>query len=179
MKVTTIDLIQSTKNYINYLETHLNNIVLSYIYLSEICSDFDVIKDKKLRKSLKDSVMIHDLSKLSKDEFCQYRQFWHTSKNEEKNKDEFQKAWGNHKEKNHHHWEYIKKYNVFLDDEAKLNLFHMIIDWTAMSMYYGDSPSEYYKKMRKQIDFPKEHEDYIVEIMQRINDNNKYNFKSK
>ena len=78
-------------------------------------------------------------AKLSKQEFCQYRDFFYPVKDSDKENSDFALAWENHKQENHHHHETAKDYN---------DLVHMIVDWIAMSYKFKDDPRKFYEKTK-------------------------------
>jgi hypothetical protein len=78
----------------------------------------------------------------------------------EKDKEEFNAAWENHKEKNPHHWEnWTKKEGGWV-----CNCVCMVVDWMAMGMKFNDTPREYYEKNKDKIKLP----NYAIKFMYKI-----------
>ncbi len=136
----TIELIRTTRCYLDYLEQHIIYIVdahawvkakLKRINIKDV--DWDIVEEQ---------VNNHDLSKLGSNELTQYRdKFYYEEKansyDKTKVNENFQDACTNHKYSNSHHWETIV-------DETDMII--MIIDWTAMSYVNGGSAKEWYEK---------------------------------
>ena len=161
------DYIDATRKYLDYLEEHLNNVAKAFDELSRACEGMHWVSSDYDWHSIKHDVYLHDLSKFSPDEFVQYRaKFYPVKLNipdcgfelEEFNKD-FDLACAHHKKHNSHHWESIKYYRDFI---------HMIIDWTAMSYKFGDTPWGFYEKNKSQIKLPSWAERDVEEIFERL-----------
>jgi hypothetical protein len=109
--------------------------------------------------TLRAEVVAHDLSKFSMLEFTQYRdQFFPVNKTDKENSN-FDSAWENHKNENHHHHETAENY---------LDVVHMIIDWTAMGYKFGDTAQKYYEANKVKITLSDEHHAFMYEIFNRI-----------
>ena len=101
----------------------------------------------------------HDLSKFSILEFKAYANWFH-SKDGIKNKNndivklamkqDFEKAWQHHKDKNKHHWNYWYERKLYMPYKY---VRQMLIDWNAMSRKFGGSTEEYYLKNYDNIKF--------------------------
>lgn len=164
-----IEYINQTTKYLNYLEEHLDNVRKAYNHIAEILFDKRIQLGKIIGQDveeflflLKEDVKNHDLSKFSDYEFVPYRvKFFPVS--EETNQDDiqidFKSAWMNHKLENHHHWETA---------ETKIDIVHMIIDWTAMGYKFGDTAQEYYEANKDRINLSKEHEEFMYDVFELI-----------
>ena len=91
------------------MERHINNVEKAWELIQEKCDgkDFEFLNDEYeyAYAMINHDVVNHDMSKLSKEEFIQYRQFFFPTSNETKDKKLFDDAWENHKKHNLHHWQ--------------------------------------------------------------------------
>lgn len=107
----------------------------------------------------------HDLSKFNPKEFFPYAEWFYgynglklkekyneeqltngmscVSKNYLESKENFEKAWQHHKDKNKHHWNYWHERDLMMPTKY---IKQMICDWKAMSRKFGDTAQEYYLK---------------------------------
>lgn len=157
------DCIDKTREYLDYLEEHLNNVKRAFNELSKICDGMWWVGDDCSWHTLRVEVEFHDLSKFSKEEFTQYRDnFFPVSKMD---KDSslisvgFDEALENHQKQNHHHHETI---------ENHIDLIHMIIDWTAMGYKFGDTAQQYYESNKAKIILTNEQRKLMYEVFDRI-----------
>lgn len=91
------------------------------------------------------TLLKHDLSKFSKEEFKAYSLYFFLDKNS--NEKIFDNAWNHHKLKNKHHWQYW--YNEETGETKiipKRYVHEMLVDWLAMELYNGMSSDLYYLK---------------------------------
>ncbi len=153
------DYIEKTREYLNYLEEHLENVKFAFTELSNACEGMAWVGDDFSWHTLRGQVMSHDLSKFSKEEFTQYRDSFFPVNDTDKSNSGFDAAWVNHKHQNHHHYETAEHY---------LDLVHMVIDWTAMGYKFNDTAQEYYESNKDKISLSEEHENFIYEIFDRI-----------
>lgn len=180
MKYTTKmkELIYKTQEYLNYIEEHYSNVQKAWQILKEKCKHETFIYDDFRYFCIDDMIKDHDLSKLSAEEFVQYRkQFFPASfEKAADNKADFEKAWEHHKENNNHHWEnWTGRYECkgwdglqgpYYSDE--IHFVCMICDWMAMSMKFGDTPREYYEKNKDKIQLPENFIPWLYEIFDQI-----------
>lgn len=113
---------------------------------------------------MKREVEKHDLSKFSSDEFVQYRQKFFPIQGElpkELVDVEFSEAWEHHKEHNPHHHETIRHFN---------DVVHMVIDWTAMSYKFGDTPREYYESNKSKIKLDEKYIAFMYELFDALDE---------
>lgn len=151
--------IENTRQYLDYLEEHLENVRLAFIELSNACDGMMWVGDDCSWHTLRQEVINHDLSKFTKHEFVQYRdQFFPVSEIDKEHSD-FDLAWENHKDENHHHHETAENYH---------DIIHMIVDWTAMGYKFGDTAQQYYEANKDQIKLADEHRDFMHEIFERL-----------
>lgn len=96
--MNTLEIIQKTREYLDYLEDHINNVNRAWQELQDKCKDMRFIYDDYVYFSIGDAVVNHDMSKLSKEEFIQYRIEFFPSDDENKKLQysEFDLAWENH-----------------------------------------------------------------------------------
>ena len=110
-------------------------------------------------------VINHDASKLSTQEFTQYRNYFFPIKGEEKSKEEFKKSWEHHKEHNMHHWQSWTKDPInYNDPYADAFVVMMVVDWVAMGFEFGDTAQDYYEKNKDSIILP----EWAIKLMQEI-----------
>lgn len=153
------DYIEKTRQYLDYLEEHLENVRLAFIELSNACDGMMWVGDDCSWHTLRQEVICHDLSKFSKWEFTQYRaQFFPVDETDKEHSD-FALAWENHKDENPHHHEVAENY---------LDIVHMIVDWTAMGYKFGDTPREYYERNKDKISLADDHRVFMLEIFDRL-----------
>lgn len=153
------DYIEKTRQYLDYLEEHLENVRLAFIELSNACDGMMWVGDDCAWHTLRQDVINHDLSKFSKFEFTQYRNKFFTVDGEEIDVVRFALAWEHHKEKNRHHHETAENYH---------DVVHMIVDWTAMGYKFGDTAQEYYEANKDKINISDEHRDFMYEIFEKV-----------
>jgi hypothetical protein len=131
--------------------------------MSFVCDDF-------YRKRINEEVNVHDLSKLSQEEFVPYRQTFYPADPDEKVG--FVEAWEHHKKCNPHHWENWTKKVYGNPNEWKVHCVHMVLDWMAMGYYMNDTAQEYYEKNKDNIILPDYWKNFIYTIFERLNDGN-------
>jgi len=148
--------IERTREYINYLEEHINNVHKAFCEVSEKCKDvLWVINIDKL----KEDVIHHDLSKFSPQEFVQYRKTFFPVRESEKINSGMDEAWEHHKKENSHHHETVK---------TLTDVMHMVIDWTAMGYMFGDTAQQYYENNKDKISLSKSHKDFMYQIFDKL-----------
>jgi len=147
--------VQRFREYIDYLEEHLENIRKAFNELSKKCEGMWWVKEDVAWHTLRQQVCYHDISKFSKEEFVEYqRAFFPVGE-----KENLTKAWEHHKKNNTHYHESLK------DD---LDVIHMVIDWTAMGYKFGDTAQEYYERNKKNIVIDTDKKKVLYEIFMRI-----------
>jgi hypothetical protein len=157
------DYIDRSREYLDYLENHLNNVKRAFDELSRACEGMMWVGNDFAWHTLRVEVENHDLSKFSKEEFVQYRDSFFPVKTTDKKNSGMDSAWENHKQKNHHHHETAENY---------MDIVHMVIDWTAMGYKFGDTAQEYYERNRNKINLSSNHKRFMYEIFDKIK---KYN----
>lgn len=166
MRKTMIEKIKKFREYIDYIEEHYNNVQKAWALINEKCPNkFRFIHDDFVWHTIDAEVKAHDLSKLSSEEFTQYRQFFFPCEGEEKNKDLFKQAWEHHKNQNEHHWQtWTEKHkeNPYADAFLVMN----IVDWVAMGFKFNDTAKGYYEKNKHEINLP----DWAIKLMYEIFD---------
>ena len=109
--------INSTREYCDYLEEHLNNIRKAFQELSEACEGMEWVGDDKSWHGIRTNICEHDASKFSMYEFTQYRDNFFPILNSDREVDKsFDAAWKHHYKCNSHHSEYISNMDPFLKD---------------------------------------------------------------
>lgn len=163
-----IDKIQKTREYLDYLEQHYNNVQLAWVILQEKCYDMSFITDDTIFWSIDSNIKKHDDSKLSAEELTQYRRHFFPTENEDKDKKEFFAAWHNHLKENMHHWQTWTTLDFGDDKSALVYFVENICDWMAMGFEKGDSAKEYFENNRDKIDLPNWAITLMYEIFARL-----------
>ncbi len=163
--------IKNTRDYLDYVERHYNNVQRAYKELEKALKGKELLfSDPVLVELLDRKIEIHDLSKLSKEEFVQYRQYFYPTKAEETNKEWFLAGWDNHCEKNDHHWQnWTKKYTELNHDSIPCIL-ENIVDWMAMGYEFGDTAVAYYDKNKETINIPEWGRPFMERILDLLRD---------
>ena len=134
--------------------------------MAQKCKHMRFVYDDVFYHSISSEVEWHDASKLSEEEFIQYRKaFFPTAK---EGKYELGDAWEHHKKNNSHHWENWtnNKGCVWHPDDWEADCAHMVLDWMAMGYKFGDTPRAYYEANKDKIVLP----DYAIDFMYDIFD---------
>lgn len=176
-----IEKIQKTREYLNYLEEHYNNVQKAWKLLYEQCGD--LFSDDWIYASINSEVMAHDESKLSANEFVQYVNWFHSPYGSKYDiwddggrgedihlqmKKEFESAWEHHKKHNPHHWQNWTTRNFGRPNEQWMHFIHNLIDWIAMGFKFGDTAIDYYEKNKADIQLPDWAEKQVYEILERV-----------
>ncbi len=162
-----IEKIKKTREYLDYLEEHYNNVQKAWELIKDKCNGMFFIHDDFRYYAIEEYVKNHDNSKLSVEEFVQYRMYFYPVDDKEKEKSNFSDAWENHKKLNNHHWQnWTKTWDKH--HYSEIFLIHNIIDWIAMSFKFGDTAKNYYEKNKHEINFPDWAEKEAYEIFERI-----------
>lgn len=162
-----IEKIQKFREYLDYIEEHYNNVQKAWALINEKCQNkgFRFISDDFVWHTIDAEVKNHDISKLSEEEFTQYRQYFFPCENEVKDGLLFAKAWEHHKQENEHHWQtWTVKHegNPYADAFLVMN----VVDWVAMGFKFGPTAKEYYEENKDGIDLP----EWAIELMYKIFD---------
>lgn len=139
-----LEIIEKTKEYLDYLEEHLVNVRNAYDDVYKKCNH---LKDIGFWADVYYAVKHHDLSKFSAEEFTQYREYFFHVNDCAIGPEAFKVAWEHHKVCNTHHWESLK---------TEVDVAHMVIDWTAMGYKFGDTAKTYYDKNKDSIEIPED-----------------------
>jgi len=173
-----MEIIAKYKEYLNYLEEHLNNVEISYQVIKDVCRDMSFMKDKRMLDILDDEINYHDVSKLSDEEFNSYRMRFFPTKSEKSGMSGlvemlFKKAWKHHVKNNPHHNEnWLEEYedSLFSDkpNDWQIDCVHMIVDWMAMGIKFNDTAKDYYENNQDKLAFPDEVVDFIYKVFDRV-----------
>ena len=136
--MSTLDVINKTREYLDYVEEHVKNVQTAWAVIKTHCTDLRFVFDDYIRSFIDEEVKEHDYSKLSSMEFVQYRQFFYPVHEDEKNSQAFERAWQHHKNNNHHHWQMwtTKAYNKAFGKE--IQIVHNVCDWVAMGIHHHE-----------------------------------------
>ena len=160
--------LQKFREYLDYIERHYDNVQKAWATINKECAhkNFRFLYDDFVWGLINENIKNHDLSKLSSQEFTQYRQFFFPADGEEKNKELMNTAWSHHCDNNHHHWQNWTATQFADPYSAEIYLVENIVDWMAMGYEFGDTAKEYYEKMKGEINFP----EWAVKLMYEIFD---------
>ena len=172
------ELLKQTKAYLNYIEEHYNNVQEAWKIVQNKCSDMEFIWDDFEFNYLNKEIECHDFSKLTTNEFTAYRaKFFPLSVMESGGVSvnncminiEFESAWDNHKNKNDHHWQTWTTIKYGYPRMQHIHCVHMLVDWIAMSMKFGDTAIEYYNKNKHQMNtLPDWTDEFIMDILNKV-----------
>lgn len=159
------DYIDKLREYLDYVEEHLENVRKAFCELSDICQGMWWVGDDINWHTLRMDVEWHDVSKLSQAELVPYADKFYPTKHEpmEWHDNFFDKAWEHHKKHNSHHHESLKN---------NIDVVHMIIDWTAMGYKFGDTAQQYYETNKDKISLTEKQKEVMYEIFERIEKHN-------
>jgi hypothetical protein len=161
-----IEKIRKTRAYLDYLEEHYNNVQRAWDLIKEKCKDMRFIYDDFYYHQIDARVKNHDDSKLSKLEFCQYREFFYPVNEMEKKNSGFKEAWDNHIILNAHHWENWAKNPDLTHKE--IFVVENIIDLVAMGFRFQDNAKDYFVKNKLDNEWPDWAVKLAIEIFKRI-----------
>ena len=178
IKLKGLEHIQRTRDYLDYLENHFHNVAKAHEILLLACHDHLWTKDWDFLDNLAKDVMNHDLSKFSSKEFTQYRKRWKPTFDEKNTPSRWQAiqmdsdlAFIHHLMHNDHHVQnWGKKMKGDPTDDDYRRCVHMVIDWTAMSLRFSDTPLEYYEKSKEKELIPKKMVSFLEIVLQDIHD---------
>jgi|TARA_R110002167_G_scaffold150637_2_gene344385 hypothetical protein len=175
-----LELIKKTREYLDYVERHINNVARAWKEIQKKCPNESIIYDDDMFHSLDNEVERHDLSKLSIEEFVQYRERFYPTEGEVDaatlavgrgslvSDRSFTEAWENHKNLNPHHWQNWVAIPKVCNRTQVVHCTHMVIDWLAMSYEFGDTPRSYYDKNKEHIKIPEWAHVYVNELFTLI-----------
>ena len=127
-----------SKQYNDYLEQHIANVVKGYDWLSTNLPHL-LVGASNIRKQLLD----HDQSKYAPEEYSPYDEYFYGKETPEV-VENFQRAWLRHIHHNTHHWQYWVLINDDPGEGEKLiempynYIIEMICDWWAFSWKKGE-----------------------------------------
>lgn len=130
------------QEYDSYVKKHINNVKKAFNNRLYAIKNALQLTDEEVEE-LRNRILKHDESKYSKEEFEPYRKWFYPETEDEKNKDEFDKAFKHHYTVNDHHPEYWNGH-----DMTKVAIAELICDWESMSINFGGNPLEYFEKER-------------------------------
>jgi hypothetical protein len=164
-----LDYIEKTREYLDYLEEHLLNVEWAWKLVQVACPHLPCVSDDYRHAVLDAEVKEHDISKLGKYEFVQYREHFFPLSGEDIQHADFKRAWQHHKWCNSHHWEHWTNEDEMpetsQDPYAKeIACTHMVIDWLAMGRKFDEVPGAYYEQNRDSIKLPEWADAYVRDI---------------
>jgi len=156
------------REYLDYFERHYDNVQKAWALVNEKCQgkDFRFMSDDFVWGSIDEAIKMHDESKLSMQEFTQYRNYFFPAGGEEKDKLSFDFAWDHHLDQNEHHWQNWTQRQESGMMYADIFLVQMVCDWMAVGFEKGDTAKSYYEKNKESIHLP----EWSVKLMYRIFD---------
>ncbi len=165
-KILSLDIAEKTCEYAAYVKVHIENVYIASQIFFHKCKGLKIVVDQELYKKLIFDLAEHDMSKLGKNEFSQYRQKFYPVDGELCDASIFDSAWEHHKENNMHHWESWTSKEYGDSDEWMIHCSHMVIDWMAMSMKFGGTAEEYYRKNKDNIKIPEYADSFLEQIFE-------------
>lgn len=160
--------IKKTREYLDYIEEHLQNVRKAWETIKVKCADMDFVIEGESRDAIEQDVLDHDLSKFSSSEFTQYRANFKPTDFEVGGESAFSNAWEHHYKSNSHHWQNWTK-GRYTEIEKMECCVGMIIDWTAMGYKFGDTAQEYFESGREEMEIPEVYVDFMYKIFERLN----------
>lgn len=154
------------REYLDYFERHYDNVQKAWALINVLCQgkNFRFMSDDFVWHSIDSAIKMHDESKLSMQEFTQYRNYFFAANGEQKDKLSFDFAWEHHLDQNEHHWEnWTTKKDLMYGD---IFVVQMVCDWIAMGFEFDDTAKEYYEKNKESIHLP----EWAIELMYKIFD---------
>lgn len=158
MSINTLDLISKCREYLDYIENHIKKVQEAYAAFTAI-TDFSA--NPQLKDELDRRIPMHDLSKLSAEEFAAYRNYFYPVSGEHKDEFTFQAAWMHHCEANRHHPE-----DRSLMSDA--DMVEMACDLVAMSLVKGGSPVQYFDNLAVKRVANERNRQYIRAVLEKI-----------
>lgn len=153
------------REYLDYFERHYDNVQKAWALLNEKCQNkgFRFISDDFVWHCIDAEVKMHDESKLSAQEFTQYRQRWFPCEGEDQNDEDFQKAWEHHWKDNPHHWQnWTTNGSDYMYGDYYVVI--MLCDWVAMGFEFGNTAKSFYEKNKDSINLP----EWAIKLMYEI-----------
>lgn len=150
------ELIQKTREYLDYVERHYNNVQKAWQELNDKCKNngFNWLYDDVIWHAINDNIKRHDMSKLGVNEFVQYRQYFYPTSSEVKDKELMNQAWNHRLGNNPHHWQNWTERDYYYPNQSLIYFIENICDWMAMGYEFGDTAKEYYESNKDKIDLP-------------------------
>jgi len=156
--------------YKEYIREHIANVESIWQALQSETPVVIMETDERMR--LAENIRIHDCTKYSRAEFEGYRQWFFPEEGKHKELNEFQKAWHHHQSNNPHHWEYwvmVDKCKMVPIAIPYMYILEMLIDWSAMSLKFGDLPTEFYYKNKENMILHDGTRKYIEKLLSIFN----------
>jgi len=138
-----IEKIRKTREYLDYIEEHYNNVQKAWRMVQKTCKNMDFMNDDLILLTIDYDIRLHDLSKLGHNEFISYREEYFAVDDEIKTGN-IKKAWKHHKKVNKHHFENWTKYPSCHPHAKIVYCVHMVVDWIAMSLKFKKNARHYY-----------------------------------
>lgn len=166
------ELIEQTRAYLDYVQRHFINVNKAWDELNIKCKkkDFNWLTDDFIWNEINQNIKIHDMSKLSENEFTQYRQRFFPTPYEKNNnivtKETFDSAWQHHLGNNPHHWQNWTERDYANPNQSLIYFIENICDWMAMGYEFGDTAKDYYENNKSKIDLPEWAVKHMYEIFE-------------
>lgn len=181
MKMANVEmeLLEHTKRireYCDYLDEHVKNVKWAWLLLQEHCKNMHFIWDDSYWIVINRMIELHDMSKVSLEEFLQYQDNFFPAGfvddfRKKKISDAFGSAWTHHKANNPHHWEHWTKNNLTRTGRPAIHhCVCMICDWIAMSKKFQNCPLNWYNEHKHKMDLPGWADDLVLEVFDKIKD---------
>jgi hypothetical protein len=142
------------KEYAAYIDRHIASVNSVWKEFRENKKTEVIMADGLFYSLLSEKIRVHDKSKFSRKEFFGYRQWFYPEEGESKSESIFLHAWNCHQKSNDHHWQYwvMPQNGEMVALEMPTGCaFEMMIDWTAMSVIFGNKPSDWYSENKEKM----------------------------
>lgn len=181
IKESATDVVEKKKEYMNYINEHINNVRKAYqkLFIDNSAYVINTWDDPdEMKRAIEDAyqfIKVHDFSKFSEEEFEPYRMKYYPTDDDKAIDPEvivknYQEAWKHHyKENDHHPLFWCDEQGHPKDDMSLVAILHMLCDWEAMGMKFNTGTYDwYYNSAKEERDQMTENTKKIVEKLLEI-----------
>ena len=131
--------LNKTREYLDYLEQHHENIWKAWDIVQEACGDELFVREDICKQAVESALNKHDLSRLGPEEFIPCRVEFYPSKPQSLDyfcyTADFRRAKKHHRDENYHHWYSFSLAQSCLSPEWWLTyLVEMVVNWLAKAL---------------------------------------------
>jgi hypothetical protein len=170
-----LETIDKTRQYLDDLEEHYNNVQKAWSIIKLKCADMYFITTAKYLENLEYEISRHDMSKIGVKEFVQCRIQFYRASTDQLRPLQTTNALTHHIDNNDHHWENWT--HIHADMTIwEVCCVHMLADWLAKGMSEKpDDPVgyliEHYESVKGEAKFKENQTVLIEEIIDRLSTN--------